>query len=113
MAFTPSTISSAEPSWQTMWHDLEVEVLSLKHRPSHRYLGHGSMYRSRSQSVKKIKINGWAGEKRVVPYAHPSHPRTGTPHGWGSHILCCARTGDKGPAVLTVTKGHVPVRKLW
>jgi hypothetical protein len=29
---------SAELSWQMMWHDLKVEVLSLKHRPSHRYL---------------------------------------------------------------------------
>jgi hypothetical protein len=38
MAFAPSTLSSAEPSWQKMWHGLEVEVLSLKHRPSHRYL---------------------------------------------------------------------------
>ena len=38
MAFTPSTLSSAEPSWQMMLHGLKVEVLSLKHRPSHRYL---------------------------------------------------------------------------
>ena len=38
MAFTPSTLSSAEPSWQLMWHGLKVEALSLKHRPSHRYL---------------------------------------------------------------------------
>jgi hypothetical protein len=35
-AFTPSTVSSAEPSRQMMWHGLKVEVLSLKHRPSHR-----------------------------------------------------------------------------
>ena len=34
--FTPSILSSAEPSWQMMWHGLGVEVLSLKHRPSHR-----------------------------------------------------------------------------
>ena len=26
-------ISSAEPSWQMMWHGLKVEVLSPKHRP--------------------------------------------------------------------------------
>ena len=33
------TLSSAEPSWQLlMWHGLRVEVLSLKHQPSHRYL---------------------------------------------------------------------------
>jgi hypothetical protein len=38
MAFPPSTLSSAEPSWQMTWHGLIVEVLSLKHRPSHRYL---------------------------------------------------------------------------
>ena len=39
MAFTPSTPSRPEPtSWQMMWHGLKVEVLSLKHRPSRRYL---------------------------------------------------------------------------
>ena len=38
MAFTPSTLSSPEPSWQMMWHGLKVKVLSLKHRPYHRYL---------------------------------------------------------------------------
>ena len=38
MAFTPSTLFSAEPSWQMTWHGLEVEVLSLEHRPSHWYL---------------------------------------------------------------------------
>ena len=37
-AFTPSVLSSAEPSWQMMWPGLKVEVLSLKHRPSHQYL---------------------------------------------------------------------------
>jgi hypothetical protein len=37
-AFTPSTLASAEPSWQMTWHGWKVEVLSLKHRPSHRYL---------------------------------------------------------------------------
>ena len=26
------------------------------------------------------------------------------PHGWVSHILCCARTGAEGPVVLTVTR---------
>ena len=31
MAFTPSTLSSVEPSWQMMWHVLIVEVVSLKH----------------------------------------------------------------------------------
>ena len=36
--FTPSTLSSPEPSWQMMWHGLKEEVLSLKHQPSHRYL---------------------------------------------------------------------------
>jgi hypothetical protein len=59
-----------------------------------------------------FEINGWTGEKGVVPCAHPSHPRTGTPHGSRFHILCCARMNAKGLAVLTVTKGHVPVRKL-
>ena len=34
-AFTPSTLSSAEPSWQTMWHGFEVEVLNFKHRSTH------------------------------------------------------------------------------
>jgi hypothetical protein len=67
------------------------------------------MYWSRSVF---LEINGWAGEKGVVPCAHPSHPRTVIPHGSRFHILCCAKTGAKGPAVLTVTKGHVPVRKL-
>ena len=38
MAFTPSTPSSPERGWQIMWHGLKVEVISLKHRPSHRYL---------------------------------------------------------------------------
>ena len=37
-AFTPLTLSSAKPSWHMMWHGLKVEVLSLKHRPDHRYL---------------------------------------------------------------------------
>jgi hypothetical protein len=60
------------------------------------------------------KKNEWAGEKGVVTYAHPSHSRTGTPHGWMSHILCCTRTGAKGHTVLTVIKWHVPVRTfLW
>ena len=36
--FTPLTLSSAEPSGQMMWHHFKVEVLSLKHQPSHRYL---------------------------------------------------------------------------
>ena len=35
--FTPSTLSSHEPSWQMMWHGLKVEVWILKHQPSHRY----------------------------------------------------------------------------
>ena len=38
MAFTPSTLFSPEPSWQMMWHGFKMEVLSLKHRPSHWYL---------------------------------------------------------------------------
>jgi hypothetical protein len=38
MAFTPPTLSSVEPSWQMIWHGLKVGVLSLEHRPSHRYL---------------------------------------------------------------------------
>jgi hypothetical protein len=29
-AFTPSTLSSAKPRWQMMWHGLKVKVLSLK-----------------------------------------------------------------------------------
>jgi hypothetical protein len=29
-------------------------------------------------------INEWAGEKKVVQCAHPSQPRTNTPHGWVS-----------------------------
>ena len=34
-SITPSTLSSpVESSWRMMWHVLEVEVLSLKHRPS-------------------------------------------------------------------------------
>ena len=47
------------------------------------------MYQSRSVF---FEINGWAGEKRVVPCANPSHPRTGNPH----FVLCkngCQRTG--------------------
>jgi hypothetical protein len=28
----------AEPSWQVMWHGSIVEILSLKHRPSHWFL---------------------------------------------------------------------------
>ena len=71
--------------------------------------GHGSMYRSWSFF---FEINGWAGEKGVVPCAHPSHPRIGTPHESRFHILCCARMGAEEPVVQTVTKGHVPVRKL-
>ena len=59
--------------------------------------------------LKKI---GGPVKKGVVPCAHPSHPRTGTPHGYRFHILCCARTGAKEPAVLMFTKGHVLVRKL-
>jgi hypothetical protein len=32
----PSHLTLAKPkSWQMMWHALKVEVLSLKHRPSH------------------------------------------------------------------------------
>ena len=38
MAFTPLTLSSPEPNWQMMWHGLKVEVLSLKHQPSHQYV---------------------------------------------------------------------------
>ena len=45
-AFTPSTLSSAEPSWQMMWHGLKVQVLSLKHRPSYRYLNMRKEYRT-------------------------------------------------------------------
>jgi hypothetical protein len=45
-AFSPSTLSSSEPSWQMMWHGLKVEVLSLKHRPSHRYLNMRQEYRT-------------------------------------------------------------------
>ena len=37
-AFTPSTLSSAEPSRQMMWHGLKVELSILKHWPSHWYL---------------------------------------------------------------------------
>ena len=37
-AFTPLTLPSPEPSWQMMWHGLNVEVSSFKHRPSHPYL---------------------------------------------------------------------------
>ena len=29
---------SPKPSWQSMWQGLKVEVLNLKHPPSHRYL---------------------------------------------------------------------------
>ena len=29
-------LSSLKPSWQRMWHGLQAEVLSLKHRASHR-----------------------------------------------------------------------------
>jgi hypothetical protein len=45
-AFIPSALSSAEPSWQMMWHGLKVKVLSLKHRPSHRYLNMRQDYRT-------------------------------------------------------------------
>ena len=45
-AFTPLTLSSSEPSWQMMRHGLKVEVLSLKHRPSHRYLNMRQEYRT-------------------------------------------------------------------
>ena len=64
-------------------------------------LGSSSMYQSGPFFLKK---KGWAGEKRVVPCAHLSHPRTGTPHGWVFHFLFCARTGANGPVVLTVTR---------
>ena len=77
-------------------HTLEVNKFNAS-----MFQGPSSMCRSRSIF---FKINGWASENRVVPCAHPSHPRTGTPHEWVSHILCCARTGAKGPAVLTVTR---------
>jgi hypothetical protein len=30
-------MSSLEPSWQMTWHGFKVEVLRLKHRPSHQY----------------------------------------------------------------------------
>ena len=43
---TPSTLSSVEPSWQMMWHGLQVKVLSPKHRPSHRYLDVRQEYRT-------------------------------------------------------------------
>jgi len=57
--------------------------------------------------------NEWVGWwKEVVPCAHPSQPRTGTPHGWVSHILCCARTGANERVAMTITKGHVSVWKL-
>ena len=71
------------------------------HMATYYSLGQGSMYRSRHLF---LQINGWAGEKMMVPCAHPSHPRTSTPNGWVSHILCCARTGANGRAVLTVTR---------
>ena len=38
-------------------------------------------------------INGLAGEKRVVPCAHPSHSRTSNPHEWVSDIVHCAKDG--------------------
>ena len=38
MALTPFTLSNPEPSRQRTWHVLKGEVLSLKHRPSLRYL---------------------------------------------------------------------------
>jgi len=37
-AFTPSTLSGPEPSWQMMWHGWKAEVFSLTFRPSHQYL---------------------------------------------------------------------------
>jgi hypothetical protein len=43
-------ISSAEPSWQMMWHGLKVELLSLTHRPSYQYLDMREEYRT-SKSV--------------------------------------------------------------
>ena len=48
-------------------------------------------------------INGWVGEKKVVPCAHPYHPRNDTPHGWVFYILCYAKTGANGRAFLTDT----------
>ena len=45
-AFTSLTLFTIEPSWQMMWHGLKVEVLSLKHRPSHRYLDMRQEYRT-------------------------------------------------------------------
>ena len=38
MASTPSLLSKPEPSWQMMWHGIQMEVLSLKHQLSHWYL---------------------------------------------------------------------------
>ena len=57
--------------------------------------GRSSMCRSRSVF---FKINRWAGEKRALPCAHPSHPRTSTPPWMGAlhFVFCkngCQRTG--------------------
>ena len=45
----------------------------------------------------------------MCPSLSPKGPVT---FGSRFHILCCARIGARGPAVLTVTKGHVLVIKL-
>ena len=52
MVFTPLTLSSAELNWQMMWYGLKVEVLSLKHQPSHRYLRGGLHYGPRAMTMK-------------------------------------------------------------
>ena len=67
------------------------------------FLGHSFMYRFWSFFfVEKISgpvKKGWCH----VP-GHPSHPRTGTPHGYWFHILCCVKMGAKEPAVQWLQK---------
>ena len=36
--FTSLTLSRPKPSWQMMWQNSNIEVLILKHQPSHWYL---------------------------------------------------------------------------
>ena len=46
MTSTQSLLSSPEPGWQRTWQGLKTEVVSLKHRPSHRYLEMGQECRT-------------------------------------------------------------------
>jgi hypothetical protein len=85
------TLSSAEPSWQMMWHGLKVEVLSLKYQPSHRYLNMRQEYRTfknvtsrpcdwlllvltmRARGAPLTKTDGKIGEEQSVTLGAHAH----------------------------------------